>query len=291
MQASSADVKASSFLARPLGLVLSGGGALGAWQAAALLELERAGLAFDSVLGFSAGSLNGAAYSLGIMDQAVSRWSLLKNVLRFSPRFKPLSLFSQAPVWQSISYAHDDEQARRQARCRLVIPSARWQRDKVIYAEFDSKQGRWDGPLSSHLLASCAIPGVFPPVDLEFRGDAMRLFDGGVRCGQAFSFTSLGDCADVLVLEMVRPDEMGRRPSGLFGYVNQRSREACRSLIDEGAASWSGHPKPPRLFRLAPSRPLGFSMLDFSSGKIAPALSLGAADARAFLARPQAFLG
>ena len=59
----------------PLGLILCGGGSLGAWQAGALKELDRAGVRFDAVLGFSAGSLNGAAYSLGVLDLALERWS------------------------------------------------------------------------------------------------------------------------------------------------------------------------------------------------------------------------
>ena len=276
-------------LRRPLGLVLAGGGALGAWQAAALRELERAGLVFDAVLGFSAGSLNGAAYSLNVLDLAIEGWGNCESLLRFRPRLSPPALYSDEPVWRSLEYAHDDERARRDLRCRLVVSSARWQRDRLIHAEFHPNGGRWDGPLAKHLMATCAIPTIFPPVQLEHRGERHTLLDGGVPTKAGFPFTPLGDVADVIVLEMVRPDELGRREWLPHRVVDQRSRTVCRRAMDDGAAELKRAKPAARVFRLHPSRAL-WRMLDFSSAKAREAVALGACDARVFLARPDDYL-
>ena len=269
-------------LRHPAGLVLAGGGALGAWQAGALLELEAAGLRFDSVQGFSAGSINGAAYALGVTALAEERWAQCGTLLRLRPRLSPPAFCSNAPVWDKLDYAHDDEQARKQALCRLVVSSARWQRDRFIYAEFDAKQGRWNGPLASHLMASCAIPLIFPPVRLSHGGEQHVCLDGGVPTREPFSLAPLGPCEDVVVLEMVRPEELGRRFWNPVWAIDQRGRETCRRLIDEGVADLRRRCPRTRVFRLPPSRPL-WRMLDFSPALAREGVALGRADARAFL--------
>lgn len=270
-------------LRRPLGLVLAGGGALGAWQAGALAELERAGLTFDAVLGFSAGAINGAAYALGLVDKAVDLWPAIRRPFRLSPRLRPFSLCSFEPLREALGFDLDDSAARARARCRLLVASAHIDRCRAIYAEFDPR-GRWDGPLERHLLASCAIPGLLPPVELDFRGLRVLLMDGGVPTRTPFSFAPLGACADVLVLEMARPEEVQRPiPWNPWRAGDQKGRMSARRLIDEGAAALRKGDGAPRLFRLHPSRELTHVMLDFSPAKAEAAIQLGAADARAFL--------
>lgn len=278
---------AATELPRPLGLVLAGGGALGAWQSAALLALERAGLRFDSVLGFSAGSLNGAAYLLDQVEDTLERWHQNDDLLRLRPRLRPPSIFSDEPIWRRLSHIHDDAAVRRLARCRLVISSARWQRDRLIYAEFQP-DGTWDGPLALHLMASCAIPVVFPPVELEWRGERHRLLDGGVPTREPFSFLPLGPVKAVVVLEMVRPEEVGRKVWNPLRRNDQNGRDVCRMHMDLGTASLLRLPQPPAIYRLCPSRPLG-SMLDFSKKSVSQWARLGAEDGRLFVANPAAF--
>jgi len=88
-------------LRRPLGLILSGGGSLGAWQAGCLAALIRGGLVFDKVLGFSAEALTGAAYFLGADRDLLGRWrdAGRSRILLLSPRLRPwFSLCSGAPT-------------------------------------------------------------------------------------------------------------------------------------------------------------------------------------------------
>lgn len=280
---------AREFFRRPLGLALAGGGALGAWQGAAMHALaSRYGLVFDAVLGISAGALNGASYFLGRMEESLLRWGQAdRGVLRAAPRLFPPSLCSNDVLWRSIAMAADEEKAKSAGRCRLVIVSAPTHRNRPVYAVY-TPQGRdgWDAPLARHLVASCSIPFIFPPTPLSFRGEDMTLIDGAVRYREALSFAALGDCRDVIVLEMVRADEVGRK-RGWFARVEQGARETCRGLMDQGVSSLKKLAEPPRVFRLAPSRALEFLMLDFKRSHLEDGLRRGAADARAFMENPR----
>ncbi|MDE2038388.1 MAG: patatin-like phospholipase family protein [Elusimicrobia bacterium] len=270
-------------LRRPAGLVLAGGGSLGAWQAGALLALEEAGLSFDAVLGFSAGAINGSAYALGEMALARRRWLDCDRLLRPSPRLWPPSLFSARPLCEKFDFLQDEERARQRSRCRLVVASASRGQDRRLYAEFDAKRGIWDGPLVRQVLASCAIPLIFPPVRLKLRGREELCVDAGVNSREPFSLASLGHCADVLVIEMVLPRELERRTWTPWSALDRRGRFLCWRLIEEGAAELRRRDPQTRLLRLRPSRPLSWRMLDFSSELARQAAQLGEADARAFL--------
>jgi predicted acylesterase/phospholipase RssA len=254
--------------------------------------LERAGLAFDSVLGFSVGALTGAYYSMGLMEDAVERWRLHRGgTLRLAPRLFPPSLFSNMPIREAVAWAGDDEQAKARARCRLVVVSSLCSRQRAIYPVFTPEgRGGWDAPLLDHLLASCAIPLVFPRVRLGFRGEELALFDGGVACAQPMSFEALGACRDVIALEVVRREEEGRRRVSLLREIDQRARETMLLLFAQGLGSLRARSHPPRVYRLAPSRVLEFTMLDFNDvERIRQSLDLGTADALGFLERPEGF--
>ncbi len=235
------------------------------------------------MLGFSAGALNGTAYALGKLDECFARWSRIDgDVLRLAPRLRPPSLFSDHFVRRhAAEFVPSEEEARASLRCPLTIVAARADRSSRIYARF-SRDGDWDGPLAGHLLASCAIPYAFPRVTLDFRGARVTLQDGGVACQEALDFSALAGCRDVLLVEVVREDELGGPSKGLFSELENRSRENVRRLMNQGAASLRAAGA--RVLRLAPSRPLSFSMLDFKGARIREAVALGAADARRLLA-------
>lgn len=269
-------------LRRPLGLALSGGGALGAWQIGALAALVEGGLAFDATLGFSAGALNAAAYALDRTPQALARWRELDfKILELSPRLFPPSIFSDRPLRELLRDLGTAE--GRAVRCPLTIVSAVADRSRPVYASFAAGE-LVTARLEEHLLASCAIPLVFPRRVLEHEGRKLPLFDGGVPCREPLSFEALAHCPDVVVLEMVREDEVGRPATNLVSEINQRSRDTVRRLIGQGVASLRS--RGTRVWRLAPSKPLGYSMLDFRPAGMRAALELGRADGRAFLDDP-----
>lgn len=276
----------SAELKKPLGIFLQGGGALGAWQAAVLEVLTSRGLVFDSIMGFSIGAVNGSALAFDRLPEAMARWrALTGDALRLSPRLSPFSLCSIAPLRAFFEAASDEAAAKAALRTDYTIVTACRAEGRTINARF-TPGGRdgWDGPLVEHAAASCAIPVVFPPVDLRYRGRALRLIDGGVPMPVPLDFTPLAGCADVLVVEMVRADELGRREWTPWRDIDQRCREASRGLVDDGLQGLQSSKSPPRVHRLAPSRRLEPMMLDFRAAGLAKMLAQGADDAKDFLA-------
>jgi predicted patatin/cPLA2 family phospholipase len=276
---------------RPLGVFLQGGGSLGAWQAGALETLDAAGVGFDAVMGFSIGAINGSALAFGRLDNALAHWRRLDAfTLRPRPRLRPFAIFSPKPLRSFLDYACDDEAAKTALRAELTLVTACAADGEPVNARF-TPGGRdgWDGSLIEHATASCAIPFVYPPVDIDYRGRRLLLVDGGVPMPRPLDFSPLKNCADVLILEMTRADEVGRRSWTPWRALDQGGRDAGRALVDGGVAGLLRGAKPPRVFRVAPSRRLEPMMLDFRSAGLRGMLAQGAEDARAFLAAPAAF--
>lgn len=274
---------------RPLGLALAGGGALGAWQAGALDALTEGGLKFDKVLGFSAGSLTGSAYVFDMQSELMSRWKRADElrIIRFQPRLSPFSFFSGQPVWDGVAPVADDDAMKRRARCELSVMTHRVSDGTTVYSRFSPRgENGWDGPVQAKLVASCAIPWVFPAVTIAEKEERVTYIDGGIPGKEWMRFDSLKDCRDIIVLEMVRSDELDRKNWTPLGYYDQLGRLTCHRQIDcgiESTASWADRP---RVYRLPPSRRLGFSMLDFKSKCCSEAAAQGLEDGRRFLAEP-----
>lgn len=272
-------------LSRPLGLFLQGGGVLGAWQIGALEVLDAAGLRFDAVMGYSIGVVNGAALAFGRLSEALAHWRRLDGAtMRLRPRLSPFALFSPDPLRAFFEQARDDEAAKSALRIELTVITACPGDRAPLNARFTpgGKDG-WDAPFVEHAAASCAVPLVFPPVDLHYRGRPVRLRDGGIPMERPLDFSPLARCADVIVLEMVRADERGRKERTPWRAIDQASREAGRDLVDAGVASLLALERSPRVHRLEPSRRLEPMMLDFRAAGVKDLLARGAADARAFL--------
>lgn len=268
----------------PLGLVLPGGGALCSWQGGVLETLSKT-MTFQKVLGVSAGALNGGAYFTGRLPEEMRHWRDIDRLdaLRLRPRLFPVSVFSSDPAWELVSYAEDDERARREARCDLTVLSLRDHDKRTVYSRFTPRGERgWDGPLADRLVASCAIPLVYPRV----RVGQHYYRDGGTSGVDGAHFLDLADCATVVVIRPVRPDERGRRHWGPLARREQQVRESNLDEVEQGLASLRALPRPPRILEIIPSKTLDFSMLGFTTRNCLPAVELGERDARAFLARP-----
>lgn len=276
-------------LRKPLGLMCSAGGAFGAWQAGAMLELQASGLVFDKALGASAGALNAAGCALGLGEELAERWkSVNMSMLRLAPRLLPFSIFSDAPLRAALDFCAG-EAVKRKLRVPLTIATARVDRKRRDYARF-SPDGRWDGDLVHHLVASCAIPYVFPTAPLSIDGYRGRSFDGFVPVEEPFRFEGLEGCRDVVVLEPIRADELERGPSSLSEEIEFGFRRTIRMVTSQGVAGKRREDPSVRVFRLSPSRKLAFSMLGFKRENIESALALGVRDARSFIASPDAAL-
>lgn len=153
-----------------VGLALSGGGARGFAHIGALRALVEAGIPVDMIAGTSAGSFVGAAFASGLTPDEIAEvgkkvgWL---DVARFS--FSPRGLLSSATMGNFIN---------------ANFPVTRFEDLKLPFAAcaVDLEKGceavlKDEGDLAEAVRASCAIPGVFVPVE---DASGRCLVDGGV---------------------------------------------------------------------------------------------------------------
>jgi NTE family protein len=184
-------------------LVLGGGGITGiAWELGLLAGLRRLGTdltAADLVVGTSAGAYVGALIATGVdLDDAAADAAQIE--VELSPRIDPLLLAEGFALLTDRSLPPREVRARLGALARSAplgddaahvarfaenLPVHDWpRRPRLVLTVVDAHTGdlaAWDAdagvPLPDAVAASCALPGVFPPVRLG--GSAYM--DGGVH--------------------------------------------------------------------------------------------------------------
>jgi len=167
-------------LPRPVGYVLGGGGSLGAVQVGMLQALGERDVAPDIVAGTSVGSLNGAVVALD-PKSAANRLSHLWARLT-KDRVFPGGLLAQARTLQhtrthlfpstGLSGVISEFIGTELTFADLALPFAAVSTDIATARPHVMRAGL----LLPALLASSAIPGIYPPVELA----SMRLYDGGL---------------------------------------------------------------------------------------------------------------
>lgn len=183
-----------------IAFVLAGGGSLGAVQVGMLAALTRRGIIPDLVVGASVGAINAAYYAAEPDERGVERlkriWLRLRrsDVFPFSPITSMLAFFGQtdhpvAPTHlQCLIESELPYQRLEDARlpCHVVATDALEGTEVVLSS----------GPASTALLASAAVPCVFPPVRLDGR----FLVDGGVSNNTPISIAVEMGATRVIVL-------------------------------------------------------------------------------------------
>ena len=167
-------------LPRPVGYVFGGGGSLGAVQVGMLQALGEHDVAPGIVAGTSVGSLNGAVVALEPKSAANRLSHLWARLTR--ERVFPGGLLAQVRTLQhtkthlfpstGLASVIGDFMGADITFADLALPFAAIAMDIATARPHVLR----DGPLLPALLASAAIPGIFPPVQLG----ALRLYDGGL---------------------------------------------------------------------------------------------------------------
>jgi len=168
-------------LNEPVALVLGGGGVLGASQVGMLRALDDAAITPDLVLGTSVGAINGAALSaghgrVGALDDLSRIWEGMAHGDVFSG-----SLLSRTVrVVRTRTHLHSSEPLRRRLEDTfgdqriedLPMPF------QCVAASIEHAREHWftDGPVVDAVLASCAVPGLLQPVQI----DGEHFLDGGL---------------------------------------------------------------------------------------------------------------
>jgi NTE family protein len=162
--------------------VLAGGGSLGAVQVGMLAELFARGLRPDLLVGVSAGALNGAFLALQPDEPMIERmtglWSRVRTRDVIGLSFA--SLLGLVGLRDHIAHARGLRRLLERelpARCFEAV------RVPLHVVAAEQRSGAEvllsSGDLIEAVLASTAIPGVFPPVTIEGRA----LVDGVVATG------------------------------------------------------------------------------------------------------------
>lgn len=204
----------------PIAFVYSGGGSRGALQVGATLAAIDLGLVPDHLAGTSVGALNAAFLASGIdrsraEDLAAvwrsfatepvfrsSSWRRVANLIRFRDR-----LVSPEPLRRhirTIPYRRLED-----AAVPLVVVATRLD---------DGSEHRFTrGPLEPALMASCAIPGMFPPVDIDGHG----FIDGAVTAGAPIGAAIDAGARTCIVFDLWSPLDCGRRGRSVFHVAQQ----------------------------------------------------------------------
>jgi len=159
--------------------VLGGGGLLGAHEVGMLKALSEADIRPDFVVGTSIGALNGA-FVAADPDKAATRLGQLWNGEVMREAFRE-TLWSRAVrLVRSGTHLHAIEPLEQALVQRL--PAADFAGLKLplhcVASSIERASAVWfsSGPLVPAVLASCAVPGLLPPVEI----DGEHYFDGGL---------------------------------------------------------------------------------------------------------------
>ena len=159
--------------------VLGGGGVLGAHEVGMLRALEETGVRPDLVVGTSIGALNGV-FVAAEPDTAVERLTSLWSDDSVRDVFGARMFARLWTLARSGTHLHSNEPLRRMLD--ELLPVRTFEELAVpfqcVAAGIETAMAHWftSGPLPPAVLASCAAPGLLPPVRI---GDA-HYFDGGL---------------------------------------------------------------------------------------------------------------
>ena len=275
----------------PIALVLSGGGAKGAYEAGVAAVFVERGLPIRLVAGSSAGALNAAMVADGRMDRLEALWRSLSRGRVYSLRTRVLfagllpgwltllaldragSLFDPQPLRELIDASLDLDRVRASPVRLLVVTSDLARREPRL---FDNQSVTREA-----LMAAAAVPGAFPAVAV----DGALLVDGGLT-GRAPVLEALAAEPGVgraVVVMSYAPDERGAAPTTMrraleeafeMGMIHQIRRD-----VELARLKFPGV----EVHLLQPSAALALRPLDFDQAGIARALERGRADALACL--------
>jgi len=160
--------------------VLGGGGILGAHEVGMLRALAESSIEPDLILGTSVGAINGAFFAADPTVEGVHRLSRLWR----EPSASDVSTGAMVRRISTLARTGTHLESLEVARTRLVeaLPVGRVEalqvRFQCVAACIERAAEHWfdSGVLADVVLASCAVPGILPPVQI---GDE-HFIDGGI---------------------------------------------------------------------------------------------------------------
>jgi NTE family protein len=193
--------------------VLGGGGVLGAAEVGMLQALVERGIAPDVVVGTSVGAINGALLAADPTPAGVQRLRGLWEELTAQGVFGGSLLSRMGTLVRTRTHLHPREPLRDLLATHLPVPTFAGLQVpfQCVAASIERAAEHWftEGALVDAVLASCAVPGLLPPAEI----DGEHFLDGGlvhsIPVGRA---VSLG-AGTIYVLHVGRIDRPLRPPT------------------------------------------------------------------------------
>jgi NTE family protein len=180
--------------------VLAGGGSRGAVQVGMLEELIRRDIRADRVYGASVGAINGGAYAGNPTMDGIEHMAEIWRGIRGTDIFPRAALDGPWAFLQKREAVHANTGLRKIIEAGIDyehLQDARIPLEVVTTSLTDGRE-RWitHGPAVEAIMASSAIPSIFPPVIID--GDV--LVDGGVVNNVPISRGLAAGCTRIYVL-------------------------------------------------------------------------------------------
>ncbi|WP_216208549.1 patatin-like phospholipase family protein [Amycolatopsis aidingensis] len=199
-------------LPRPVGFVLGGGGSLGAMQVGMLRALAEAGIGADLIVGTSVGSLNGAVLARSGEHSASGLEAIWARMTR--DEAFPGGVLSQVRTLRhtrthlfpntGLAAIIDDHLGAGTRFEDLAIPLG------VVSTDVHTGEPVLlrSGALRPALLASCAIPGIYPPVP---HAGSLH-YDGGLVANVPMRQALAMGARSLVVLDCAFPGHLPAQP-------------------------------------------------------------------------------
>lgn len=245
-------------------LMLTGGANWGAVQVGAARALFERGFQPELIVGVSVGSVNGAYLAarptLDGVDELTSIWEDIDARTVYGSRLPGVHELAAFVLGRPAAFSN--EPLRK--LLTTALPVRRFEETSVplitvaTHLESGSTRLLASGDLVSAVLASSAIPGVFPPVER----DGESLVDGAVADPVPFDAVEQRGLDRVAVVESGRSSGRAPEPHGALGVFQWAMTVMRQDRMD---LLMQSHPAGLEVVRLGAIRHPDTSIADFSS--------------------------
>ena len=263
----------------PTALILTGGGAKGAYEAGALAALAERGLPIRLVAGSSAGALSAAMVVAGRADRLEATWRALKREQVYALR-TPVFFAGLLPGWLTLRALGgarsllDPQPLRELITASVELERIRTSSISLLVTATDLARRQ------TRAFDNRTVTGLFPAVPV----DGALLVDGGLT-GRAPVLEAL-DAAPVaraLVVLSYAPDEQSAPATTIRRSLEEAFETTMLHQIHRDVElARLKHPTID-IQILTPSAPLKLRPLDFDPEGISRAIALGRTDAQTCL--------
>ena len=247
--------------ARPkTALVLAGGGSYGAVQVGMLRALCAHGVQPDLVAGSSVGAINGAYYAGAPNMKGIERLEALWRALKRRDVF-PVTLSRLLAALGSADHLFEPSGLRRLLAMHLphrLLEDSTIPMHVVATDLLTGMPVRLSaGPALEALLASCAIPAIYPPVHIGDR----RLIDGAVACNTPIRTAVELGATRLILLPTAFACPHAAPPRGIFASAFHAMDLFVMQQLAQDTELYSGRAQ---MITVPPICPLAASPYDFS---------------------------